>query len=238
MAEPLPAAIGLSPAQRQAAKFLSRCDAETVCVTVFGQADAGAVQAHRAALARNADANDAPTITHYLLAALARTLAEHPVFNAHFVDGELQHNHAVDIALAVAMPNGDLVMPVVREVDRKPLRELHRECDTLVERVRAGGMTLKDTRGATFTLSNLGRPEVPTHATPVIPVPQVAILAVTAIRQTPVVRDGAIVIADMLPLSLSFDHRVINGVAANQFLDRLGEWLARPDELEEAIRND
>lgn len=220
----------LTPAQRQAAKYLARCEAETVRVTVYGEADVSAILQHRAAYAGS---RSVPTITHYLLAALARALAVHREFNAHFSDFELTRFETVDVAVAVAMENGDLVTPVLRDVGAMSLDGIRSQGDALVNRVRAGGMTLADTRGAGFTLSNLGRPKVAQFATPIIPVPQVAILAATAIRLAPVVRDGTIVATNLLPLSLSFDHRAINGVTANAFLDTLGEMLGNPQLLEE-----
>ena len=86
-------------------------------------------------------------------------------------------------------------------------------------------------KGAGFTLSSVGQTKTAKFATPIVPVPQVAILAATALRDAPVVRDGALAVAPTLPLSLGFDHRALNGAAANAFLDTLAETLAAPEAL-------
>ncbi|MGR3434858.1 MAG: 2-oxo acid dehydrogenase subunit E2, partial [Shimia sp.] len=101
----------------------------------------------------------------------------------------------------------------------------------LGDAAEAGTLTPADMRGATVTLSSTGPGTVARHATPLVPLPQVAILAVTAIRDAAMVRGGAVVPGRVLPLSLTFDHRALNGAAANAFLDDLAAALADPAPL-------
>ena len=217
----------LSPVQRQTGKVLSKSRAETVEVTVFGELDVTELVRVRSELTQD----DRPTITHFLLAALARSLRDQPDFNAHFADDALTLLPEIDLGFAVSLPNGDLVSPVLRDVGRLPLDAIAAAARDLAARARAGTLALADMRGAGFTLSSIGQTPAARFATPVVTVPQVAILAAMAVRAQPVVTDGRIGIAQILPVSLSFDHRAVNGAAANAFLQSLADHLARPDTL-------
>jgi len=218
----------LSPMQRQAGKFLAGCQNESVQVTVFAEIDVSRLMAVRTALS---GAGKAPGITAFLIAALAKTLRQHPEFNAHYEDGALRLFDEVNIGLAVSLESGDLVTPVLRDVADKTVSEISDSAAALAEKARNAALVVADMRGAGFTLSNLGRSGVVRFATPIIPVPQVAILAATAMRETPVAVGGAVKVVPVLPLSLSFDHRAVNGSAATGFLESLADALTRPEEL-------
>ena len=220
--------IRLSMVQRQTAKLLSKSRAETVEVTVFGELDVTALVSLRAG--RRTE-GQLPTITHFVLAALARTLDDHPTFNAHFVDETLHLLPQADIGFAVSLDNGDLVSPVLRNVGALSLDAIATAARRLAERARTGALELADMKGAGFTFSSVGPTPAARFATPVIPVPQVAILAAMAVRAQPVVQGDAIGIAQILPVSLSFDHRALNGAAANAFLQTLANHLAKPERL-------
>jgi pyruvate dehydrogenase E2 component (dihydrolipoamide acetyltransferase) len=129
---------------------------------------------------------------------------------------------------------GGLVVPVVRDADRKDVYELARELATLAEKARAGKLAAAEMQGGCFTISSLGGIGG-TAFTPIINAPEVAILGVSRSTQRPVFRDGAFVPRLMLPLSLSYDHRVIDGADAVRFTNALGELLADPSGLLEAI---
>src|SRR5205814_6224989 len=116
---------------------------------------------------------------------------------------------------AVATERG-LIVPVIRDVDRKPLVQLQRELATLAQRVREGKATLDDLRGGTFTITNIGALGG-TGAIPIINYPEAAILGVARAREEAVVRDGQIVARLMLPLSLTFDHRIADGADGARF---------------------
>lgn len=222
----------LSVVQRQTAKFLSRCQDETVACTIMGEIDVNALVEHRR---HNKSAGQAG-FTHFILRALAETLTQHPQMNSHFDGTTIKPQPTVDIAIAVSMPNGDLVTPVLRGLENRSVAEIAEVTTALVKRVRAGGMTLNDIRGAGFTLSNIisrsrELPPVARWTSPIIPVPQTAILALNTAGEQAVVRNGNIEVATILPASLSFDHRVINGVEATTFLETLALILGDPGKL-------
>jgi len=171
------------------------------------------------------------TLTVFLVKAVARALRAHPRFNASLDSsaGELVLKRYYNIGVAVDTEQG-LVVPVVRGVDGKTIPELAAELGKLVTRTREGKATLEDLRGGTFTVTNTGALGG-TGATPIINYPEVAILGVGRSRLTPVVRDGQIVPRLILPLSLGFDHRVIDGMEAARFSTELVGLLEAPERL-------
>jgi pyruvate dehydrogenase E2 component (dihydrolipoamide acetyltransferase) len=171
------------------------------------------------------------TLTSFILKATARALLEHPRFNASLdaAAGELVLKRYVHLAVAVATERG-LIVPVIRDVDRKPLLEVARELGALAARVREGKAALDDLRGGTFTVTNLGGLGG-TGAIPIINYPDVGILGVARARQEPVVLGGQIVPRLLLPLSVTFDHRVADGVDGARFCTDIVRRLERPDQL-------
>ncbi|WP_419908274.1 2-oxo acid dehydrogenase subunit E2 [Hoeflea sp.] len=218
----------LPPMQRQLATVMLNSWSQAPQCTVFADADVSRLRELRRDLKSK---SAAPSVSHFVLVALARALLAHPRLNAH-LDGDRMSEHTtVNIGFAVALDNGGLTAPVLRDAGGWDAFTMAREAGALLEKALAGRLAHSDMRGATFTFSNAGQSRSPRYATPILPLPQVAILAVTAMRPDPVVRDGAVTIADILPLSLTFDHRAINGQQANAFLDSLVDQLAQPDEL-------
>jgi pyruvate dehydrogenase E2 component (dihydrolipoamide acetyltransferase) len=171
------------------------------------------------------------TLTSFLLKAAALTLVAHPRFNASLdpAAGEMILKRYCHLGVAMATDRG-LIVPVIRDVDRKFLLELARELAALARRVREGKATLEDLRGGTFTLTNIGALGG-TGAIPIINYPEVAILGVARARQEPVVRDGQVVPRLMLPLSLTFDHRIADGADGARFASDIVRRLERPDQL-------
>src|SRR2546421_723079 len=171
------------------------------------------------------------TLTSFLLKAAALALLEHPQFNASLdpAAGELVLKRYYHLGVAVATDRG-LIVPVIRDVDRKPLPELQRELAVLAQRVREGKATLEDLRGGTFTLTNIGALGG-TGAVPIINYPEVAILGVARAREEPVVLEGRIVPRVLLPLSLTFDHRVADGADGARFATAIVRRLERPEQL-------
>ncbi len=171
------------------------------------------------------------TLTSFLLKAAALALRAHPPFNASLdaPAGELVLKRYVHLGVAVATERG-LIVPVIRDVDRKPVVEIARELAALAQRTREGKATVDELRGGTFTVTNIGALGG-TGAIPIINYPEVAILGVARGRQEPVVRDGQIVPRLLLPLSLTFDHRVADGVDGARFASDIVRRLERPDEL-------
>lgn len=161
-----------------------------------------------------------------IIMALGRALQEHPRMNALVEDGKITEKGSVNIGIAVAVDNG-LIVPTVRDVQNMTLGEIHDESARLIAKTKAGGLKKEDYSGGTFTVSNLGMFGID-EFTAIVNPPQVGILAVGAITDTPVVRDGQIVVRPMMNLILTYDHRVIDGAPAAQFLSRLKELLENP----------
>lgn len=233
---PLPRFEQWGPVERESIRSVRRRTAERLAlawaviphVTHFDQADITDLE-----VARRWQEKLVPglTLTVFLLKAAARTLQSHPRLNAS-VDherGELVLKRYYHLGVAVDTARG-LIVPVIRDVDKKRIPELALELAGLVERTRAGKATLEDLRGGTFTVTNVGRLGG-TGATPIINYPEVAILGVARSHETPVVRNGAIVPRLILPLALSFDHRVLDGADAARFMTDLVRLLEDPEHL-------
>src|SRR5438876_8712694 len=171
------------------------------------------------------------TLTSFLLKAAALSLREHPQFNASLDPGagELIVKRYYHLGVAVAAERG-LIVPVIRDVDGKPLVELQRELAALAQRVREGKATLEDLRGGTFTITNIGALGG-TGAIPIINYPEVAILGVARGREEPVVHEGKIVPRMLLPISLTFDHRIADGADGARFAAAIVRRLERPEQL-------
>jgi pyruvate dehydrogenase E2 component (dihydrolipoyllysine-residue acetyltransferase) len=171
------------------------------------------------------------TLTSFLLKASALALAAHPHFNASLdaAAGELILKRYCHVGVAVATDRG-LIVPVIRDVDKKPLLDLARELSALAQRVRGGKATLDDLRGGTFTVTNIGALGG-TGAIPIINYPEVAILGVARARPEPVVLDQQVVPRLMLPLTLTFDHRVADGADGARFAADIVRLLEHPDRL-------
>ena len=171
------------------------------------------------------------TLTSFILKSVALALKAHPQFNASLdpAAGEMVLKRYYHLGVAVATERG-LIVPVLRDVDRKPVAELARELAALATRVRDGQATLDDLRGGTFTVTNIGVLGG-TGAIPIINYPEVAILAVARGREEPVVRDGQIVPRLLLPISLTFDHRIADGADGARFATDIVRRLEHPDQL-------
>lgn len=218
--------------RRRSAEHLALAWAAIPHVTQHDQADITALEAMRRRLqGRVAETGGDLTLTVLLVKAAALVLRAHPRFNASLdhATGELVLKRYYNIGVAVDTGQG-LVVPVVRGADQKRIPALAAELGQLVARAREGRATLEDLRGGTFTITNTGALGG-TGATPIINYPEVAILGVGRARETPVVRDGQIVPRLILPLSLAFDHRVIDGMEAARFSTDLVRLLEDPERL-------
>jgi len=161
----------------------------------------------------------------FVVRAVARALVRHPIFNASFDEEKQQivYRRYVHIAVGMQTPRG-LVAPAVRDADRKGIREIAEDLDHLTARCRAGKYETADGAGATYTISNAGAMGGSRYATPIITLPQVAVLAVGRSRLMPWVVDGRIEPRLIMPLSHSMDHRVIDGAEEIAFMrDVIGD---------------
>jgi pyruvate dehydrogenase E2 component (dihydrolipoamide acetyltransferase) len=205
-------------------------------VTQFDEADITDMEATRSGLKEESAARGIKlTPLAFVMRACAQALAAFPHFGASLdaEAGELVMKKYVHLGFAADTPGG-LVVPVVRDADRKDVFELARELATLSEKARAGKLAAADMQGGCFTISSLGGLGG-TAFTPIINAPEVAILGVSRASQRPVYRDGAFVPRLMLPLSLSYDHRVIDGADAVRFTSFLAAALADVAGLMRAI---
>ncbi len=168
------------------------------------------------------------TYMPFVMAAVVKALKEFPVLNAMLDEEaeEIVYRQDYHLGVAVATEAG-LMVPVVRDVDRKGAVELASELGGLVERARERKISREEMQGSTFTLTNFGAIGGE-YATPIINYPEVAILGLGAIEQRPVVENGEVVARHTLPLSLSIDHRVVDGADAGQFTNRVIELLENP----------
>jgi pyruvate dehydrogenase E2 component (dihydrolipoamide acetyltransferase) len=161
----------------------------------------------------------------FIIKALVPALKEFPYVNSSLDEqaGNIVLKKYYNIGIATDTEQG-LVVPVVRDVDRKDIFELAGEIEKLAERARKGQLTLEEVRGATFTITNVGAIGG-LFATPIVNAPEVAILGLHKIAKRPVVRNGNIEIRDTTYLSLSFDHRVVDGAYAARFTSRVVEII-------------
>ena len=189
--------------------------------------EVSALLAHRAAL--NSAAGSRVSVNDLLVRAVGISLAAHPAVNAHLLGDDVIRFADADIAIAVATSSG-LLTPVIRAANRKSVMDIGRDSRDLAERARAGKLVRSEIEGGTFTISNLGMYGLDRFDAIINP-PQVAILAVGAVRDVPVVREGAIVAGRACTLTLSADHRVIDGAVGAAFLDTLANTLGQPTQL-------
>ena len=171
------------------------------------------------------------TISAFAMKAAVVLLKEYPVFNSSIdvAGNQIIHKKFYNIGVAVDTENG-LLVPVIRDVDKKSIVELAEELTSIAERARQRKLDSKDLTGGTFTITNLGGIGG-TGFTPIVNYPEVAILGISRGRLQPVVHNGEIVPRLMMPLSLSYDHRVIDGAVAARFTRRLAEMLENPYQL-------
>jgi pyruvate dehydrogenase E2 component (dihydrolipoamide acetyltransferase) len=162
----------------------------------------------------------------FVAKAVAQALLIHPQVNAHLANNEISRFGDVHLGMAVALPDG-LIVPVLRNINQMGLREIRQRSEDLVERARAGRLKQDEMTGATFTVSNLGMYGVRDFAAIINP-PEVGILAVSAAEKRPVVRDNTIVPRTVMTMTLSADHRAVDGATAAEFLRTLKRLLEEP----------
>jgi pyruvate dehydrogenase E2 component (dihydrolipoamide acetyltransferase) len=192
----------------------------TAQLTIHTEADVTALVARYPDLKRD----HGVTYTDLLVAAVAATLRAHPRVHVTVESDAIVPQHDANVGVAVALDEG-LVVPVIKQADRKPLRDIAAEGRRLAEAARTGTLTVDDVSGGTFTITNLGMYGIDGF-TPIINQPQVAILGVGRIVAKPAVHEGKVEVRSMMTLSLTFDHRIVDGVPAAAFLRDVVERLA------------
>lgn len=219
--------VPISAAHRTLSERMLAGVNEAAPVTLNFRADATELVAFRTKLKASATpGGPVVSFTDILLKLIAAALREHPLLTAQWRKDELFFPSDVHLALAVDT-NAGLVAPVLRNVPALSLDQVSVLSRALIERARTRQLTAAELQGGTFTLTNLGAFGVE-HFTPILNLPQSAILGMGAIRPEPVMQRGEIVMRDQLPLSLTFDHRVLDGAPAARFLVTLRDYLNAP----------
>jgi pyruvate/2-oxoglutarate dehydrogenase complex dihydrolipoamide acyltransferase (E2) component len=168
------------------------------------------------------------TILSFLAKAAAASLKEYPILNSSLDEetGEIVYKEYIHIGIATDTESG-LMVPVIRDVDRKSILQIAAELQELAKKARDRSIDLEDLRGGSFSITNVGAIGG-TGATPIIQHPQAAILLSVRARKKPVVRDDQVVVRTMMPLALSFDHRILDGAEAARFMNHLVQLLEDP----------
>jgi len=167
------------------------------------------------------------TYLPFIITAVTRAMKDVPLLNSSWSENGIVLRHDVHMGIAVALEDG-LLVPVIRNADKKGLTQLGKEVADLAERARAKRLNPDEVQGGTFTITNHGGTGS-LFSTPIIHQPQIAILGVGAVQKRPVVINDAIAIRPMTYLSLSFDHRVIDGATADQFMTKVKEYLEQSE---------
>jgi pyruvate dehydrogenase E2 component (dihydrolipoamide acetyltransferase) len=220
----------LSRLRRITAERMAASAQATARVTLFLDADFSEAARFREQLQPEFARLGVPKLPWDALIAKAAGLAllESRALLAEWVDGQgLRPGEAAHVGVAVALEPEGLVVPVLHDAGSRSLRELSADLLALVDKARAGRLTPAEMQGGSFTITNLGAYRIDGF-TPIINPPETAILGVGRIAQKPVVVEGKVGIATLCTLSLSFDHRVVDGATAAAFLARLAELLERP----------
>lgn len=190
-----------------------------------------AAQYREALVTREGELGTRVTYAEILIWAVARALAKFPLMNSSLIDNEIKVWKTINVGMAVALgDHGEkgLVVPVIRDAANKSLVEISKAAKDLGERARNDKLLPEEMTGGTFTVSNFGSVGVSAYSTPIINMPEAGILGVGRLTKKPIVRGDQIIIAPMLPYSLTHDHRITDGAAAERFLTILKDIVENP----------
>jgi pyruvate dehydrogenase E2 component (dihydrolipoamide acetyltransferase) len=220
----------ISPVRRVIIERMTEAVRTVAPVTLTSDVDATELARLRSSLKKEAGGTDPVPSFNDLIARLAALcLVEHPGLNATLQGDRIQRHEAVHLGLAVDTERG-LLVPVIRDADHKGVHQIAAESARLIEQTRAGSVATDELKGSTFTITNLGMFDIDAF-TPIINLPECAILGLGRIQSRPVVIDEeseTIAVRKMMALSLTFDHRVVDGAPAARFLQALRRKIERP----------
>jgi pyruvate dehydrogenase E2 component (dihydrolipoamide acetyltransferase) len=222
----------LTGLRKRIAEHMERSWRTVPHATAFDEVDGGALAALRESLKPVAEKRGVRlTYIPLLVKLLIPLLKEHPIFNASLDEErrEIIYKHSYHIGVATASPEG-LLVPVLRNADRLSLLEIASNLERLIEGAKKRTLALPELSGSTFTLNNVGS-FGGSSGTPIINYPEVAILAVGRLQDKAIVHQSTIMVRPMMPLALSFDHRLIDGAMAGAFLARFKELVENPQQL-------
>lgn len=193
-------------------------------VPCFGDIDASATEGWRQGRKRRL------SWTNLMLFVLSRALAKHPLLNATIVDEEIRLYSEINLGLAVNRPDGALLVPVIHGAQAMSLDEIVAKADELAAKTRDNKLTAAEMVNGTFTLSSYGTVTAIRWAASIINPPQTGILGVGRVEQKPAVQDGQIVARWLLPFSLTYDHRAVNGMPAMKLMETIAAMLREPEQ--------
>jgi pyruvate dehydrogenase E2 component (dihydrolipoamide acetyltransferase) len=225
--------VPLRGIRRTTAKHMVESQTKAAQVTAMDQADVTALFALREKVKKDVLEQRKVNVTFmpFIVKAVVMALKAHPSLNASVNDeeNEILVKKYFNIGIAVAIEDG-LIVPVVKMADQKGIVDLAEEIHNLADLANSRKIDMADLRGGTFTITNYGAFGT-TYGTPIINYPEVAILGTGKIMDAPVVVDGKIEPRKVLPLSLTFDHRALDGAEAAKFMNELKKWLENPEAL-------
>jgi len=226
------ATIPLKGMRKAIAEHLHRSLAESAQLTAMGEIDmTELIKLRKDLLAREDVIGTKITYTDMFVFAVAKVLKEKPMVNSSLVGNEIKVWEDINIGVAVALEEG-LIVPVIKNADQKSIVEISKSVKTLAEKAREGKLMPDEVTGGTFTITNLGAAGAGWRfETAIINQPETAILGTGGVTDRAVVRDGQIVIRPIMTYSFTYDHRVIDGALAVQFMARVIELLETPGPL-------
>jgi 2-oxoglutarate dehydrogenase E2 component (dihydrolipoamide succinyltransferase) len=218
----------MSPLRRTIAARLVESQRQAAILTTFNECDMSSVMELRKQFHAEFRERHGTKLgfMSFFIKAVVKALQEVPQVNARIDGADIVENLYYDISVAIGTDKG-LVVPVLRDCDRKTLPELELELAALAEKARSGNLSMQDLQGGCFTISN-GGTYGSLLSTPILNPPQSGILGMHAIQERPVVRDGQIVVRPMMYLALSYDHRLVDGKQAEQFLITVKNAVENP----------
>jgi 2-oxoglutarate dehydrogenase E2 component (dihydrolipoamide succinyltransferase) len=221
----------MTPIRKRIAERLMIARQQTAMLTTFNEADLGRIVELRQKYRQHYEAKFGakPGIMPFFVRACCEALREFPLLNASIDGGDIVYHDYYDIGIAIGGDKG-LVVPVLRDADRLRFREIDEQIAAYTAKVKENRLAIADLEGGTFTISN-GGVYGSLLSTPIINPPQSGVLGMHAIQDRPVARDGQVVIRSMMYLALSYDHRLVDGRGAVEFLKRVKELVEEPEEL-------
>jgi pyruvate dehydrogenase E2 component (dihydrolipoamide acetyltransferase) len=220
--------VEITTLRRKVAERMHRSKTLTAPVTLTTKAEVGALvnlrAQYKAALAASDD--PVPSYSDMMMKLVAAALKEHPALNARWEEARIIEVASINIGVAVDTDAG-LMVPVVRDVPALSLRQLTARTSDLIQRARQRRISVEEMSGGTFTVTNLGAANIDGF-TPIINHPECAVLGMGRIVREPAVADGKVVIRDAMWLSLTFDHRLVDGAPAARFLDAIRKLVESP----------
>jgi 2-oxoglutarate dehydrogenase E2 component (dihydrolipoamide succinyltransferase) len=221
----------MSPLRQRIAARLLAARQQTAMLTTFNEADLDTLKTLRARHQEHFTSRHGIKLglMSFFVKACIEALKEYPAVNARIDGTDIVYHHFYDIGIAVGTERG-LVVPVLRNADRLNFAEIERQIAELAQKANERKLSLAELEGGTFTISN-GGIYGSLLSTPILNPPQTGVLGMHAIQDRPVARDGQVVIRPMMYLALSYDHRLIDGREAVNFLKLVKQYLEDPEEL-------